>query len=188
MKPVIALVGRPNVGKSTLFNRLTHTRDAIVADFPGLTRDRHYGNARLGKREFIVEDLADLEGVAREREEVARLAKALYARKEELEDILKAQLKERDELVLGGVRYRMFATTSLDYPLEPTLSLLADATGLSRDEVLGKLGAIDKKALDALLKSLGKKLDKPRVSLLKAELEAHADKRMSPRLWAKEVA
>ncbi len=88
----------------------------------------------------------------------------------------------------GGVRYRMFATTSLDYPLEPTLSLLADATGLSRDEVLGKLGAIDKKALDALLKSLGKKLDKPRVSLLKAELEAHADKRMSPRLWAKEVA
>ena len=147
-----------------------------------------YADALRGKREFIVEDLADLEGVAREREEVARLAKALYARKEELEDILKAQLKERDELVLGGVRYRMFATTSLDYPLEPTLTLLADATGLSRDEVLGKLGAIDKKALDALLKSLGKKLDKPRVSLLKAELEAHADKRMSPRLWAKEVA
>jgi RecB family exonuclease len=147
-----------------------------------------YADALKGKREFIVEDLADLEGVAREREEVARLAKALYARKEELEDILKAQLKERDELVLGGVRYRMFATTSLDYPLEPTLSLLADATGLSRDEVLGKLGAIDKKALDALLKSLGKKLDKPRVSLLKAELEAHAGKRMSPRLWAKEVA
>ena len=147
-----------------------------------------YAEALRGKREFIVEDLTDLEGVAREREEVARLAKALYARKEELEDILKAQLKERDELVLGGVRYRMFATTSLDYPLEPTLSLLADATGLSRDEVLGKLGAVDKKALDALLKSLGKKLDKPRVSLLKAELEAHADKRMSPRLWAKEVA
>jgi RecB family exonuclease len=147
-----------------------------------------YADALKGKREFIVEDLADLEGVAREREEIARLAKALYARKEELEDILKAQLKERDELVLGGVRYRMFATTSLDYPLEPTLSLLADATGLSRDEVLGKLGAIDKKALEALLKSLGKKLDKPRVSLLKAELEAHADKRMSPRLWAKEVA
>ena len=147
-----------------------------------------YAEALKGKREFIVEDLADLEGVAREREEVARLAKALYARKEELEDILKAQLKERDELVLGGVRYRMFATTSLDYPLEPTLSLLADATGLSRDEVLGKLGAIDKKALDALLKSLGKKLDKPRVSLLKAELEAHADKTHSPRFWAKEVA
>ena len=61
MKPVIALVGRPNVGKSTLFNRLTHTRDAIVADFPGLTRDRHYGNARLGKREFIVIDTGGFE-------------------------------------------------------------------------------------------------------------------------------
>ncbi|MBV9890890.1 MAG: ribosome biogenesis GTPase Der, partial [Rhizobacter sp.] len=56
MKPVIALVGRPNVGKSTLFNRLTKTRDAIVADFAGLTRDRHYGDARVGGHEFIVVD------------------------------------------------------------------------------------------------------------------------------------
>src|ERR1700741_1795093 len=56
MKPVMALVGRPNVGKSTLFNRLTKSRDAIVADFAGLTRDRHYGNAKQGKHEFIVID------------------------------------------------------------------------------------------------------------------------------------
>ena len=48
MLPTIALVGRPNVGKSTLFNRLTKSRDALVADFPGLTRDRHFGRARLG--------------------------------------------------------------------------------------------------------------------------------------------
>ncbi|MBL0946031.1 MAG: ribosome biogenesis GTPase Der [Hydrogenophaga sp.] len=61
MKPVIALVGRPNVGKSTLFNRLTGTRDAIVADFAGLTRDRHYGNGRLGKREVIVIDTGGFE-------------------------------------------------------------------------------------------------------------------------------
>lgn len=61
MKPVMALVGRPNVGKSTLFNRLTKSRDAIVADFAGLTRDRHYGNARHGKHEFIVIDTGGFE-------------------------------------------------------------------------------------------------------------------------------
>jgi GTPase len=66
LKPTIVLVGRPNVGKSTLFNRLTRTRDAIVADFPGLTRDRHYGEGRLGDRPFIVVDTGGLEPVARD--------------------------------------------------------------------------------------------------------------------------
>lgn len=61
MKPVIAIVGRPNVGKSTLFNRMTRTRDAIVADFAGLTRDRHYGDAKLGRYEFIVVDTGGFE-------------------------------------------------------------------------------------------------------------------------------
>ncbi len=61
MKPVIALVGRANVGKSTLFNRITKSRDAIVADYAGLTRDRHYGDARLGPREFIVVDTGGFE-------------------------------------------------------------------------------------------------------------------------------
>ncbi len=61
MKPVVAIVGRPNVGKSTLFNRLTSTRDAIVADFPGLTRDRHYGDATFGEREVIVVDTGGFE-------------------------------------------------------------------------------------------------------------------------------
>ena len=56
MKPVIALVGRPNVGKSTLFNRLTRSRDAIVHDLPGVTRDRHYGEGRQGERGFIAID------------------------------------------------------------------------------------------------------------------------------------
>jgi GTP-binding protein len=61
MKPVMALVGRPNVGKSTLFNRLTKSRDAIVADYAGLTRDRHYGNAKQGRYEFIVIDTGGFE-------------------------------------------------------------------------------------------------------------------------------
>ncbi|MBT1452373.1 ribosome biogenesis GTPase Der [Glaciecola sp. XM2] len=62
MLPVIALVGRPNVGKSTLFNRLTHTRDALVADFPGLTRDRKYGQAKYEQRQFIVVDTGGITG------------------------------------------------------------------------------------------------------------------------------
>ncbi len=61
MKPVVALVGRANVGKSTLFNRLTATRDAIVADFAGLTRDRHYGDARFGELDVIVVDTGGFE-------------------------------------------------------------------------------------------------------------------------------
>jgi GTP-binding protein len=62
MLPVIALVGRPNVGKSTLFNRLTNTRDALVADFPGLTRDRKYGQAKVDDLAFIVVDTGGISG------------------------------------------------------------------------------------------------------------------------------
>ena len=62
MTPVIALVGRPNVGKSTLFNRLTRTRDALVADFPGLTRDRKYGHANIAGFDFIVIDTGGIDG------------------------------------------------------------------------------------------------------------------------------
>ncbi len=62
MVPVLALVGRPNVGKSTLFNRLTQSRDALVADFPGLTRDRQYGEAEHQGRAFIVIDTGGIDG------------------------------------------------------------------------------------------------------------------------------
>src|SRR5258706_13383017 len=61
MKLFIALVGRPTVGKSTLFNRLTRTRDAIVHDVPGVTRDRHYGEGRVGSRGFIAIDTGGLQ-------------------------------------------------------------------------------------------------------------------------------
>jgi len=66
VKPTIALVGRPNVGKSTLFNRLTRSRDAIVADIPGLTRDRHYGQGKLGSKPYLVVDTGGFEPVAKD--------------------------------------------------------------------------------------------------------------------------
>jgi GTP-binding protein len=79
--PTLAIVGRPNVGKSTLFNRLTRSRNALVHDQPGLTRDRHYGRARLGEREFIVVDTGGFEPVATSGilHEMARQAKAAIA-------------------------------------------------------------------------------------------------------------
>jgi GTP-binding protein len=81
MLPTIALVGRPNVGKSTLFNRLTRTRNALVADLPGLTRDRHYGRARLGEQTFLVVDTGGFEPVATSGIlfEMAKQAKAAIA-------------------------------------------------------------------------------------------------------------
>ena len=90
MKPVIAIVGRPNVGKSTLFNRMTKSRDAIVADFSGLTRDRHYGDGRIADREFIVIDTGGFEptcdsGIVKEmakqtRQAVAEVVNAVFER------------------------------------------------------------------------------------------------------------
>jgi GTP-binding protein len=65
MLPTLAIVGRPNVGKSTLFNRLTRSRSALVADFPGLTRDRHYGRARLDDRPYLVIDTGGFEPTAK---------------------------------------------------------------------------------------------------------------------------
>ncbi|HSN38617.1 MAG TPA: ribosome biogenesis GTPase Der [Burkholderiales bacterium] len=66
MKPTIVIVGRPNVGKSTLFNRLTRSRDAIVADAPGITRDRHYGHGLVGDKPYLVVDTGGFEPVTKE--------------------------------------------------------------------------------------------------------------------------
>src|SRR5512143_2230912 len=81
MLPTLVLVGRPNVGKSTLFNRLTRSRAALVADLPGLTRDRHYGRGRVGDRPFVIVDTGGFEPVAKDgsMHEMARQTQAAIA-------------------------------------------------------------------------------------------------------------
>ena len=108
MKPVIALVGRPNVGKSTLFNRLTRSRDAIVHDVPGVTRDRHYGEGRLGSRAFIAIDTGGLEPSATEGIylEMARQAKQAMAEADAVLFIVdgRAGLTPADREIAGRLR------------------------------------------------------------------------------------
>jgi len=147
-----------------------------------------YARALLGEHEDIPDDLDRLERVAREREQVASVAKIAYARKAKLEGILKAHLKDKDELVLGGVRYWLGETTRLDYPKEPTLSLLAEATGEAPDAVAERLLAVDKKQVDAVLKGLRKEMAPAQVRLLKTKLEALAERSVSPRFNARKVA
>ena len=79
MKPVIALVGRPNVGKSTLFNCLTRSRDALVANLPGLTRDRQYGEGEIDEMPFIVIDTGGITGEREEGVEERMLTQSLQA-------------------------------------------------------------------------------------------------------------
>ncbi len=146
-----------------------------------------YAEALKGKRTIIAKDLGDLEAVSSEREEVARLMKILGARKDELEGILKSRLTDTEELVLTGVRYRMFTTESVNYPFEKTLSVLERAIGIGREDLMGRLAAIDKKGLDSLFKHIEKGTDRSRVALLKAELKAISDVTHSRRLWAKEI-
>lgn len=109
MIPVVALVGRPNVGKSTLFNRLTRTRDALVADFPGLTRDRKYGRAKLEEQEFILIDTGGIDGTEQGVE--TKMAEQSLAAIEEADVVLfmvdgRAGLTSADEAIAKHLRSR----------------------------------------------------------------------------------
>ena len=115
MKPVIALVGRPNVGKSTLFNRLTRSRDAIVHDLPGVTRDRHYGDGRLGGRPYLVIDTGGLEPAAGGvYVEMARQAEQAIAESDAVIFVVdgRAGLTPGDRAIAGKLRKALSKTRS----------------------------------------------------------------------------
>jgi RecB family exonuclease len=160
--------------------------NCTYCDFRGQCPE--FERARLGKRLFVCEDELEIENVAREREEVAVLAKILYARRDELDRILKAQLESKGELVLAGMKYRLGQVARRDFPVAKTLQLLAVASGKSEAELLEKIAGIENGHLDALVKSLGPKVGKPKLNMLKAELEAVVEKNFSTRLFATRAA
>jgi CRISPR/Cas system-associated exonuclease Cas4 (RecB family) len=147
-----------------------------------------YAEALTGKRTILGADPDDLDAVAREREEVSKLAKILYARKSELEGVLRQHLQERDDLVLAGMRYALVPTTAgISYPTGRTLRVLEDCTGLPREDLLERVATIDRDALDALVRETAKTADKARATLLRAEVDALAERAMTPRFTAKAV-
>lgn len=135
MIPVVALVGRPNVGKSTLFNRLTRTRDALVADYPGLTRDRKYGRAHLSGYEFIVVDTGGIDGSEEGIE--TRMAEQSLAAIEEADVVLfltdaRAGLTSADEAIAEHLRRR-----------EKTTFVVANKVdGIDADSACGEFWAL----------------------------------------------
>lgn len=129
MVPVVALVGRPNVGKSTLFNRLTRTRDALVADFPGLTRDRKYGRAEMEGREFICIDTGGIDGTEEGVE--TRMAEQSLLAIEEADVVLfmvdaRAGVMPADEAIAKHLRSRE----------KPTFLVANKTDGLDPDQVI----------------------------------------------------
>ncbi|RWR02996.1 GTP-binding protein Der [[Pantoea] beijingensis] len=130
MVPVVALVGRPNVGKSTLFNRLTRTRDALVADFPGLTRDRKYGRAEVEGREFIAIDTGGIDG--NEEGVETRMAEQSLLAIEEADVVLfmvdaRAGLMPADQAIARHLRSRQ----------KPTFLVANKTDGLDADSAVG---------------------------------------------------
>ena len=153
MVPVIALVGRPNVGKSTLFNRLTNSRDALVADIPGLTRDRQYGEARFGERRFIVIDTGGIQG-GEEGMDLVMAGQSLLAIEEaDLVFLLvdaRAGLTPGDEYIVSQLRRRE----------KPVVLVVNKTDGLDPDQALAEFHVLGLAPIHPIAASQGRGVQK----------------------------
>lgn len=146
-----------------------------------------YAKLLQGRHEVTADNLEDLEAVAREREQVAAVSKAAYRRQQELDAVLKAHLAERDELVLGGVRYATFRVTSNDYPLDATVEVLARVSGMPEADVRARIGTVENTKLESLLGKVAKQRGRAEAALVESELGALATQRHTQRIWAKPI-
>lgn len=153
MIPVIALVGRPNVGKSTLFNRLTNSRDALVADIPGLTRDRQYGDGRHGERRFIVIDTGGINGGEEGIDEVMAGQSLLAIEEADLVMLLvdaRAGLTNGDQFIVNHLRRQQ----------KPVMLVVNKVDGLDPDQVLSEFYALGLEEVHAIAASQGRGVSK----------------------------
>ncbi|VFS64018.1 GTP-binding protein EngA [Kluyvera cryocrescens] len=146
---MVALVGRPNVGKSTLFNRLTRTRDALVADFPGLTRDRKYGRAEVEGREFICIDTGGIDGTEEGVE--TRMAEQSLLAIEEADVVLfmvdaRAGLMPADEGIAKHLRARE----------KPTFLVANKTDGIDPDQAVADFWSLGLGEIHAIAASHGR--------------------------------
>ncbi|MEO7072972.1 MAG: ribosome biogenesis GTPase Der [Rhodanobacter sp.] len=173
MLPVVALVGRPNVGKSTLFNVLTRSRDALVADMPGVTRDRHYGVCHSAPRPFVVVDTGGLSGVEETMDTLtAHQVRLAIAEAQVLVFVLDARegLLPQDHTILAELRRSG----------KPVIAAVNKTDGLDEDTVLGEFSAFGIRAMVPLAAAHGRGTDElidallPLLPLPDAEDEAAA--------------
>jgi len=153
MVPVIALVGRPNVGKSTLFNRLTNSRDALVADIPGLTRDRQYGDGKYEERRFIVIDTGGISGGEEGIDSMMAGQSLLAIEEADLVMLLvdaRSGLTPGDEFILAHLRRQQ----------KPVLLVVNKIDGLDEDQALSDFHVLGLSPIHAIAASQGRGVQK----------------------------
>lgn len=153
MIPVIALVGRPNVGKSTLFNRLTNSRDALVADIPGLTRDRQYGDGHHGERRFIVIDTGGISGGEDGIDEAMAGQSLLAIEEADLVMLLvdaRAGLTNGDQFIVDHLRRRQ----------KPVLLVVNKVDGLDQEQAMAEFYSLGLEQVHPIAASQGRGVSK----------------------------